>query len=57
MEIEEELFSECCGAYAGLYEDIGICPECREHCEWRDEGSEDESQWYWKETKEEDNDE
>ena len=33
-----ELFSECCGASAGLYEDIGICPECKEHCEWITEG-------------------
>lgn len=42
MNNEEELFSECCGAYAGEYEDYGICPECKEHCEWVNEGSEDD---------------
>lgn len=29
-----ELLSECCGAIAGEFEDVGICPECKEHCEW-----------------------
>ena len=38
------LYSNCCYSEAGEYEDAGICPECKEHCEWVDEngGSEDE---------------
>ena len=28
------LYSECCGAAAGDYEDVGICPDCKEHCSW-----------------------
>jgi len=36
-DIEEELVSECCGAVAGEFEYVGICPECREHCEWEKE--------------------
>ena len=31
---EEDLGSDCCGAYDIEYEDYGICPECREHCEF-----------------------
>ena len=27
-------FSNCCGTVAGAYEDSGICPKCKEHCEW-----------------------
>ena len=26
--------SECCSAEAGEYEDVGICPDCKEHCTW-----------------------
>ncbi len=32
------LISECCGAEAsGSMIDIGICPDCKEHCEFVDE--------------------
>ena len=27
-------YSSCCGAEAGEYEDVGICPDCKEHCSW-----------------------
>ena len=26
--------SNCCGEDAGQYEDQGICPSCKEHCDW-----------------------
>ena len=32
-----EPVSECCGAPAGQFLDYGICPECREHCDFEDE--------------------
>ena len=28
------LYSECCGAEGGDYEDVGICPDCKEHCDF-----------------------
>ena len=28
--------STCCGAETDMTE-IGICPECLEHCDWEDE--------------------
>jgi hypothetical protein len=28
--------STCCGAETDM-EEIGICPECLEHCDWEDE--------------------
>ena len=35
--------SDCCGAEAGEFYDYGICPDCREHCEWvSDEEEENE---------------
>jgi hypothetical protein len=45
-----ELVSGCCGAPNGMitldgsdYKDIGICPRCKEHCDWVDlEEEEDE---------------
>lgn len=31
----DERMSECCGAAPVLQsEDVGICPECKEHCEY-----------------------
>jgi hypothetical protein len=32
--------STCCGAETDM-DEIGICPECMEHCDWEDE-NEDE---------------
>jgi hypothetical protein len=29
--------SNCCGAGDLVYEDYGICPDCKEHCEFEDE--------------------
>lgn len=29
--------SNCCGAEAGEYLDIGICPDCKEHCDFEEE--------------------
>ena len=39
------MFSDCCGAkMSGEMVDVGICPDCREHCEaveeWEDDGCE-----------------
>jgi hypothetical protein len=31
------LVSSCCGAGDISFEDYGICPDCREHCEFVDE--------------------
>jgi hypothetical protein len=33
--------STCCGAETDM-DEIGICPECLEHCDWEDE-DEDET--------------
>jgi hypothetical protein len=30
----EEKYSNCCGASLGDFEGIGICPKCREHCDF-----------------------
>jgi len=30
---ENELFSDCCGASCFMHE-VGICPDCLEHCEF-----------------------
>ena len=29
-------YSTCCGAYTDM-EEIGLCPECLEHCDWEEE--------------------
>ena len=30
-----EIVSDCCGAEpVGVSDDIGICPECKDHCEY-----------------------
>ena len=34
MNENEELLSNCCGAAAEGNEDYGICPDCKEHCEF-----------------------
>lgn len=36
------MISECCSDEAGEYLDIGICPDCKEHCEFIDEEEEDD---------------
>jgi hypothetical protein len=39
------LISDCCGSSAGGTEDYGICPDCKEHCEFHeDEDEEDDFQ-------------
>ena len=35
--------STCCGAETDM-EEIGICPECLEHCDWEDEEEEEPTQ-------------
>ena len=37
------LISDCCGMPAGGFFDVGICPDCREHCEWIDDEESDDS--------------
>ena len=33
-ETEEEWVSDCCGAdMGGVYSDILICPDCKDHCD------------------------
>jgi hypothetical protein len=34
-------YSTCCGAHTN-FEEIGICPDCLEHCDWEDEDEEEE---------------
>ena len=36
--------SNCCGAYlnSNVCEDIGICPECGEHCDFVEEDGDDQ---------------
>ena len=36
--------SDCCGASNIDFEDYGICPDCREHCEFIEIDDEEESQ-------------
>ena len=33
-------YSTCCGAHTN-FDEIGICPECLDHCDWEDEDEED----------------
>jgi hypothetical protein len=35
--------STCCGAETDM-DEIGICPECMEHCDWEDEEEEEPTQ-------------
>ena len=35
------IVSDCCGAEAGEFCDYGICPDCREPCEWLDTDEEE----------------
>jgi hypothetical protein len=34
-------YSTCCGAYTTM-EEIDICPDCLEHCDWEDEEEDEE---------------
>jgi hypothetical protein len=33
-------YSTCCGAHTTMSE-IGICPDCLEHCDWEEEEEEE----------------
>ena len=33
-------YSTCCGAHTD-FDEIGICPDCLEHCDWEDEDEDD----------------
>jgi hypothetical protein len=33
-------YSPCCGAHTTM-EEIDICPDCLEHCDWEDDDEED----------------
>ena len=33
-------YSTCCGAYTDM-DEIGICPDCLEHCDFEDEDEEE----------------
>jgi len=35
-------YSTCCGAHTN-FEEIGICPDCLEHCDWEEEEEEEET--------------
>jgi len=34
-------YSTCCGAHT-TFDEIGICPDCLEHCDWEEEEEEEE---------------
>jgi hypothetical protein len=36
------IISDCCGAPANGNEDYGICPDCKEHCEWEEDDIDEE---------------
>ena len=36
-------YSTCCGAHTTMPE-MGICPDCLEHCDWEDEEDEEEKE-------------
>ena len=33
-------YSTCCGAYTDM-DEIDICPDCLEHCDWEEEDEEE----------------
>ena len=33
-------YSDCCGAHTTMPE-MGICPDCLEHCDWEEEDEEE----------------
>lgn len=35
-------YSTCCGAHTTMPE-IGICPDCLDHCDWEDEEEDEEA--------------
>ena len=36
-------YSTCCGAHTTMPE-MGICPDCLEHCDWEDDEEEEEEE-------------
>lgn len=36
-------YSTCCGAHTTMLE-IGICPDCLDHCDWEEEEDEEEKE-------------
>jgi hypothetical protein len=34
-------YSTCCGAYTDM-DEIGICPDCLEHCDWEEDEEDEE---------------
>jgi hypothetical protein len=34
-------YSTCCGAHTN-FEEIGICPECLDHCDWEEEDEDED---------------
>jgi len=36
------MYSDCCGAYSEYADDIDLCPDCKEHCEFINDEEEDE---------------
>ncbi len=39
-------YSTCCGAKTNET-DLGICPECLEHCDWEEEYEKEDNNWLW----------
>jgi hypothetical protein len=35
-------YSTCCGAHTN-FDEIGICPDCLEHCDWENEDEDKET--------------
>ena len=38
-------YSTCCGAYTNM-EEVGICPDCLEHCDWEEQDEPTDEQIY-----------
>jgi hypothetical protein len=36
-------YSTCCGAHTN-FDEIDICPDCLEHCDWEEEDEEEEAE-------------
>ena len=36
-------YSTCCGAHTN-FEEIDICPDCLEHCDWEEEDEEEQEE-------------
>jgi hypothetical protein len=39
------MYSDCCGAYSEYADEIDLCPDCMEHCEFISDEDEEEFEY------------